>query len=383
VRIAISAWFVDKPTTGSGQYLTHLLAEYGTRHAEHTFLLCLHGHQSIPQWFHQLPSCFEWRVLRTPFDALDRHLAKLWFEQVTFPWACRRWNADLIHVPYWGSPLFAPAPTLVTVHDLIPILLPAYRGGVLGGWYTRLVSLSAQRATTVLTDSAAARSDIIQHLRVPPRRVRAIHLAADAGMQRAVDPRELDRVRLKYDLPARYVLYLAGFDVRKNVPNLLRAFARLDLPDVQLVVGGRLPEQDTAFTPDPQRIARELEISNRVHFAGCVDEPDKPALYTAAIALLFPSYYEGFGLPPLEAMSCGTPAITSDRSSLPEVVGKGGLTVDPDDVDALAEAIRQFVLDDELRTRLRQSCLAQASRFSWQRTAEATIAAYRWAAGEH
>ena len=381
MRIAINAWFIDRPTTGSGQYLAHLLSEYAASAQSArsgprapSYLLCGQPHQPHPE-----AACFEWQVLRTPFDGLHRHLSKLWFEQVSFPRACQRWGAELIHVPYWASPLRPPAPTVVTVHDLIPLLLPAYGGGTLGKWYTRLVSHTARLASRVLTDSEAARQDIIQHLRIPPDRVQAIHLAAGERFRPIDDPQERERVGLKYALPNRYLLYLGGFEVRKNVAGILRAFARLDAPGVRLVVAGKLPGEDSAFFPDPRRVARELAIVDRVCFTGWVDEEDKPALYSGATALLFPSLYEGFGLPPLEAMSCGTPVIVSDRSSLPELVGPGGLCVDPTDPGALAAAMARIVRDSSLYQELCQAARTQANKFSWRRCAKETAAAYHLA----
>jgi glycosyltransferase involved in cell wall biosynthesis len=394
VRIALNAWFIDRPETGSGQYLAHLLAEYAAQHAGHQFLLCMPGGQApaavARAWEQAAPGRtraldgFERRVLRTPPDRwrgtssrLGRHLAKLWFEQVSFPAACRRWGADLIHVPYWGAPLWGSAPRVVTVHDIIPVLLPAYSGGALGRGYNRLVTWSARRAAGVLTDSQASRQDIIRHLGIAPERVVAIHLAAAERFRPLQDGGAAARVRARYGLPERYLLYLGGFDVRKNVPGVLRAFARLDAPGVHLVIAGRLPGEDSPFFPHPERVAGELGIRERVRFTGWVDGKDKPALYSGAIALVFPSYYEGFGLPPLEAMACGTPAIVSDRGSLPEVVGDGGLCVSPDDTEALAQAMRALIVDRGWREAKSRAALAQAGRFSWPRAARETMAAYR------
>jgi glycosyltransferase involved in cell wall biosynthesis len=206
---------------------------------------------------------------------------------------------------------------VVTVHDLIPLLLPAYRGGPLQRAYTALVSRTVRRAAAVLTDSAASRRDIIAHLGLPPERVHAVHLAAAPRYQPVSDPAELARVRARYRLPdGPFLLYLGGFDVRKNVPRMIEAFARMGAgglglgtrdqgSGIKLVVAGKLPEVDSAFAPDPRRVVAELGLEDRVHFTGWVDEADKPALYSLAVAVLFVSEYEGFGLPVLEAMACG------------------------------------------------------------------------------
>lgn len=377
LRIAINAWFIDQPTTGSGQYLVHLLSEYAQQYSQHRYLLCTHPHHPVPQALLQASPAFEWQVLPTPFDRLHHHLAKLWFEQVTFPQACRRWGASLAHVPYWASPLRTAVPTVVTIHDLIPLLLPAYSGGMLGRLYTRLVARSARYARLVLTDSIASQHDIVHHLGLPERHVKAIHLAADEHFCADLDTLILSKVRDKYRLPEHYLLYLGGFDVRKNVPAILRAYAQLQEESVHLVIAGKLKPQDSAFFPDPRRVANELDILDRVRFTGWVEEEDKPALYAGAVAMLFPSHYEGFGLPPLEAMSCGTPVIVSDRSSLPEIVGEGGLCVDPDRIDQLAGAMAQLVRDPSLRQRKRQTALNRAASFSWSRCAQETMAAYK------
>ena len=379
-RIAINAWFIDRPTTGSGQYLTHLLSEFVAHHAGGRYLLCTRPDQALPPELDPLPSCCEQAALRTPFDGLSDRLSKVWFEQVSVPLACRRWQADLLHVPYWASPLFSPVPIVVTVHDLIPMLLPPYRGGWVGAWYARLVRASARRATRVITDSEASRRDILQHLRIAPERVGSIYLAAHPRFRPVQEKESLAHVRHKYALPDRYLLYLGGFDVRKNVTGILRAYAQLEAgvaADTHLVIAGSLPAEDSDFFPDPRRVARELGIVERVRFTGWVDEKDKPGLYSAAEAFLFPSHYEGFGLPPLEAMSCGTPVIASDRGSLPEVVGQGGLSVDPEDTGALAQAMAQVLSNPDLRARLREAALVQAGRFGWDRTAAETVEVYR------
>lgn len=376
MKIGINAWFLGQLTTGSGQYLTHLLEQYASHYTDHAFLLCI---PNKPVERYNMPNG-EWRVLHTPFDhfagTAGYHLAKLWFEQIAFPRACRRWGADVVHVPYWASPLFCAIPVVVTVHDLIPLLLPAYQSGALGRTYIRLVSASARRATIVLTDSDASHRDIMRHLRIPAERVKAIPLAAEAHFGPLAES-ETARVREKYALPpAPYLLYLGGFDVRKNVPGILKAFAGLDAPHVKLVIAGRLHRQDTPFFPNPRRIAEKLGILDRIHLAGWVDEMDKPALYAGARALVFPSFYEGFGLPPLEAISCGTPAIVSNNSSLPEVAGKGALCIDAGDSEALTGAMQRIVDDQTLYEELREAGLAQAKQFSWHKTACQTVAAY-------
>jgi glycosyltransferase involved in cell wall biosynthesis len=173
---------------------------------------------------------------------------------------------------------------------------------------------------------------------------------------------------------------LGGFDKRKNLATVLNAY-RLAAPTVDpacaLVIAGRLPDRDTPFTPDPRRLARDREIDDgRVQFLGAVDKGSTPALYRGATAFIFASRYEGFGLPPLEAMACGTPVVGSNASSIPEVVGDGGILYDPDDAAGMASALVRLSTDSAFRTEMTDRALAQAARFSWARTAEQTRAAY-------
>lgn len=302
MRIALNGWFWDQPGTGSGQVL-HGLVRWLPRVSDDDRWLI------VPSRIAIAAEPAGWRVLRldTPFDRRWPNLAKVWFEQIAFPLACRRIGAQVAHIPYWGSPWWRPCKIVVTVHDLIPLLLPEYRGGPLQRVYTALVARTARRAHLLLTDSDASRQDILAHLRVEPDRVRTVPLAVDEAVRVPVTAEDVDRVRSRYNLPPRYLLYFGGFDVRKNVPRLLEAYARLVQAGrhrgVPLVIAGRLPREDTSFTPDPVRIARELGVEQWVYFTGWVADEDKAALYALAEALVFVPTYEGFGLPALEAMS--------------------------------------------------------------------------------
>jgi glycosyltransferase involved in cell wall biosynthesis len=178
------------------------------------------------------------------------------------------------------------------------------------------------------------------------------------------------------------VLWLSGFDVRKNARVLLHAYTWVYEAlgdDYPLVMAGRLPSKDSPFFPDPRRIAIERGIADAVRFPGWVDEADKPALYSAATVFAFPSRYEGFGLPILEAMACGTPVVTSNTSSLPELAGGAAFQIDPDDSRRLGAAIIALCVQEDLHEEMREKGFAQASRFTWTKTARETLAAYRGA----
>lgn len=377
MRIAFNAFFLGQESTGSGQYTHQLLRTLAQLDVRNDYVL----YSAERPGFRQKPDFWtDLKVLSTPALRRSENLAKLWFEQVGFPRACRSASADLAHVPYFASPIYPTVPTIVTVHDLIPLLLPAYRGSILVRLYMRLVAAAARRADMIITDSQHSKQDIVDHLHVPPERVRVVYLAADPSCHPVLEEDPLAAVRRKYGLPEAFVLYLGGFDQRKNLRTLLQAYARLcesvrgETPP--LVVAGRLPLAQTPLFPDPRRMARELGIEQRVIFTGWVAEEDKAALYSGALFFPFLSLYEGFGLEPLEAMSCGTPVLASRTSSLPEIVGAGGLLVDPMNLDGVVEGMAALLQESTLREQLRREALDQAARFDWVRTAEQTLDVY-------
>ena len=354
MRIAINAWFWDQPETGSGQY-TRGLVRYLTALDPSLDIVLLHPRQK-------------------------GNLYKVIFEQVIVPRRARQVGADVAHVPYWAPPLVSPVPTVVTIHDLIPLRLRAYRGGPLVRLYTALVSATSPGAALILTDSEASRQDVLTWLGVSPERVRVIPLAADAHFRPEPGPED-EAVRARYGLPPRYVLYLGGVDVRKNVAAVLRAYTWVGPvlgDECPLVLAGRLPDRDTPFAPDPRRQARETGLRPEwVRWIGPVSEEDKPAVYRGAAAFVFPSRYEGFGLPVLEAMACGVPVVASDAASIPEVVGAAGILLPPDDAEGMAGALLQLLQEGAFHAEMRRRALAQAGRFSWEQTARRTLEAYR------
>jgi glycosyltransferase involved in cell wall biosynthesis len=373
MKIAINAWFLDRLGTGSGQYLNGLLRALSTVAPEHQFLLVTPP--EVPG--RQIPGL---QVEFWPREEArwNSDLGKVLFEQVAFPRACRQWGADVAHVPYWGSPLRPSVPTVVTIHDLIPLLLPDYRGGPLVRLYTCLVSAAARRAAIVLTDSLSSKSDIEAHLGLLAENVRCIYLAADEQFSPEPEPDD-ELIRAIYELPQRYILYLAGHDVRKNVARLVEAFATVTRSDddVTLVIGGKLPPLDEPPFYDPRPLVEAMDLSDDVRFPGWVEVAHAPALYRGAACAVFPSRYEGFGLPVLEALACGTPLITSNASSLPELAGDAAFTLDPDDVDGLAGAMLACLVDKPLAAELHRRGPQQAAKFTWAQTARETLAAYQ------
>ncbi len=376
MRLAINGWFWHRPATGSGQTVRYLVPALVRQDPSLEIVLVVPGWETGSRE----AESFLPQVTLLPVPCRPGNLGKLWFEQVTFPRLCRRLGVDLAHVPYFASPLAPLVPTVVTIHDLIPMVLPQYRGSALVRFYTSLVASAATRAHLILADSQASKQDILTHLRVPEARVRVVYLAPAPHYRPIDDPDALDAIRRKYDLPQTFVLWLAGFDVRKNARALLHAYTWVYSAlgdDYPLVMAGTLPTKDTPFFPDPRRVATELGVAGVVRFPGWIDEADKPALYSAATVFAFPSRYEGFGLPILEAMACGTPVVTSNAASLPELAGAAAFQIDPDDPRRLGAAIIALCIQGSLHREMREEGLGRAAQFTWDKTARETLAAYR------
>lgn len=370
MRVLISGWFLQYPATGTGQYAGEILRYLPRVRPNWTIGVAVPADRALP-----LPDGVE--PVRVPLPRLPIDFQKLWFEQVALPRAAAYWRAERLFVPYWAPPLRAPAPLIVTVHDLIPLLFPEYRASLSARLYTALVRAATPGAAHILTDSEASRRDILQRLRVPPERITAVPLGVSERFTPRPDPVEDARVRNRYDLPPAYVLYLGGFDRRKNIETLLAVYtwAQEAIGDnFPLVIAGRLPEGSSRLFVDPRPLARAWGIEDVVRTIGPVAEEDKPALYRGASAFLYPSRYEGFGLPVLEAMACGVPVVASEIPALVELVGDAAYLIPPEDARGMAGALISVLVDPALERTLRERGPRRAAAFSWiacaQRTAE-------------
>ena len=381
MHVALNATFWDRPHTGSGQYARQLV----------THLRRLAPDVTLTLVYPQLPGGpppegvpDDVGVHIVPLR--PGHVGKVLFEQRGFPDACRRLGATLAHVPYFGPPLRSPAPLVVTVHDLTTLLVPEYRRGLGARLYNALVSAAARGADHILTDSQASRADILTHLGVAEPVVTVVYLGVGPEYTPRAGNSLVDMaVRRKYDLPDFYVLYLGGYETHKNVVTLLNAYTYVAGAlgeEYPLLLAGRKPDGTSAAFPDYDGLIERAGLSRFVRWIGYVDEADKPLLYRSAEVFAFPSRHEGFGLPPLEAMACGTPVVVGDSGSLPEVIGPAGFAIDPDDVRGMAGAIIALVMDEQQAADLRRAGPQQAAQFTWERTAKETLDVYRRVTGD-
>lgn len=285
-------------------------------------------------------------------------------------------GCDVWHSPDFIPPAGGARRRIITVHDLNFLYYPQYLTAGSRRYYAAQIRWAVRVADHIAADSEHTRQDLLARLNVPPEKVTTIPLAANPRYQAAVPAGVVAQTLAEYNLPRGFVLFVGTLEPRKNVPALLHAYARMRQgggPDVPLLlVGGKgwLYEQIFATIG-------ELGLGDSVHHLAGVGDAALAQLYHAAGVLALPSHYEGFGLPPLEAMHCGCPVIVSDRASLPEVVGPAGRQLPPDDIDAWAHALEQVLTDSAQRAAMIQAGYQQAARFTWERTAQATLALYQ------
>ncbi len=339
--------------TGIGRFVRDFVSFASQARPDHRFFLYGNQHTVAPG---------AWPNVETRL--VPERLTQ-WWDQRVLPGLAAEDRVEVLLSPYVKGPLRCPCPLVITIHDLLFLVLPegGWQGRVRNLFYQRMARQVARRATLAFADSRHSSLDAQRFLGLAADKILVLPLALSEGYQPVRDPQRLGEVWRRYGVQPPYVFYLGHFRPHKNVPALLRAFAALDpaqRQQYQLVLGGR-PDHWQAQCQD---LARGLGIAGRVCFTGMVAEEDMPALYSGAELFVFPSLYEGFGLPPLEAMACGTAVVAANRTSLPEVVGEAGVLVDPEDLDGLAGAIGRILGDTRERTRLEAAGLERAALFS-------------------
>jgi len=365
MRIGIDGRYIQDHFPGIGRYTYNLIQALAKAAPEDSFVLP-YNPQSVN-------TRYDLQRLRTPnveMVSIDLPTFSL-TEQYRLPSLIRHLGLDLFHSPYYIKPYFLPCPSVVTIYDLIPRLYPQYISPWARGIFEMAIRLATVTSRLVISVSQSAKEDLVRLLRVPPSKVWVTPLGVDTQFC-PVNEKAIFNLRQKYDLPEGYILYLGINKPHKNLVRLVEAFAKVKNRR-NLVLAGK---EDPRYR-EVHEVVKQLSLQDRVVFLGQVPEDDLPALYSGAALFVFPSLYEGFGLPLLEAMACGVPVVCSSTSSLPEIAGRAAVMVDPLDVSQLARALERVLGDSDLRASMRQEGLKQAARFSWERTAKETLAVYR------
>jgi glycosyltransferase involved in cell wall biosynthesis len=351
--------------TGVGNYTRQLLTHMLALDDEHDFLLL----SNRPEATLDVPRSARAQPMVQPFPS-----RMLWMQGV-LPRLLREARPDLCHYPNSIGPLDSPCRYVVTIHDMTLSFLPQYHPLRKRLLVRPLIPIFARRAARIITVSEHARADIVRLLRVPAARVVVIPEAAAPIFYEAA-PAEQARVRERYHLRGPYLLYVGTLEPRKNLVRLIRAWHSLwrsgAIPHQLVLVGGRGWQDAEIY-----RTIQLLDCGDALRLAGYIPTADLPALYSAADAFAFPSLAEGFGLPVIEAMACGTPVLVSTDRALRDLAGAAALAVDPYDIQAIETGLERLLSDATLRDQLRAQGLQRASTYSWNETARRTLAVYQ------
>ena len=373
LRIAIDAHSVGAKLGGNESYAVNLIETLAQIDRVNDYTLYVTTTQAYER-FHQ-----RWPNFKVHTTLPHTPLIRI---PLTLSAELRKHPVDVLHVQFTAPP-FCPCPVVVSIHDLSFEHLPQTFNRRSRTQLRLTVRHSARRAAKILTLSEHTRRDVIDSYSIAPEKVSAIPLAAPAHFRRVLDDMELQRVRHIYGIEGDYVLSVGSIQPRKNLVRLIKAYA--SLRDRQS--GHKFPKlvlvgKCAWLYDETLRALDETGVRNSVVLTGYVPETDLPALYSGALCFVYPSYFEGFGLPPLEAMKCGVPVVVGNTTSLPEVVGDAGLKVDPFDVSAIASAIDRLIKDPELRKELSVKGSRRAEEFNWQDTAQRTLNVYEDVARE-
>lgn len=314
-----------------------------------------------------------WRIAVSRLPTNKRPLRILW-EQVVLPWSVLRQDADLLHALAFVGPLVCPRPQVITVYDLSFLLYPAVFNRINRYYLSTMMPLAVRRAQRVIAISESTKRDLVRLAGVTAERVDVVYPGLEPGISRVEDAQALASFRNRRNLPEHFILFVGTLEPRKNVAALIQAYSRLRKRGVTqaLVLAGSRGWRDGEIFA----AIEQSGVAEHIILPGYVARDELPLWYSAAEAFVYPSLYEGFGLPVLEAMACGAPVVTSNVSSLPEVAGDAALLVDPADVAALTDAIAGVLGSAALRAEMQRKGIAQAATFTLQRMACATRNVY-------
>jgi glycosyltransferase involved in cell wall biosynthesis len=367
MRFAVDAHAIGRHLTGNEVYVRSLLGAFAAIDKESEFLAYVSG----PDGEARIPSRFQTRqIAANPFIRLGFDLSR----------QLKRDRPDLLHVQY-TAPLFCPVPTVVSVHDVSFLEHPEYFKRTRAMQLGITVAQSVKRASRIVTGSEFARDSIVKAYQLPPEKIVVVPDAASPSFRSVNRDAARRKTVSRFHLKGPYVLSVGDLQPRKNQLGLIKAFARLVTDQPQLKQDLVFAGKDAWYGSRVREAARESGVEGRIHFLGFVTDDELLQLYNACDCFAFPSFYEGFGIPVLEAMACGRAVICSNASSIPEVADGAALLFNPHNTDEIVSALFDVLRDGELRARMERLGIQRASHFTWQKTAEMTLDVYREVAG--
>ncbi|PKO14170.1 MAG: glycosyltransferase family 1 protein [Chloroflexi bacterium HGW-Chloroflexi-10] len=368
-RILLDATALPKKPVGAGKYICKIIPEILKISSEHEIFILAH-----PDDFDlfSLPDEYRNRFLFT--KDLGRGL-RIFAEQFYYPYLIKKYNIDLFHGLHYSIPIIASCKTISTIHDMTFFLFPKKHLWIKKIYFRFFIRYSSKYADKIIAISDSTKKDLLRILKGDPLKIVTVPLAVDPSFHKIGTDHQLSSVRQKYQLPEKFILFVGLIEPRKNVGLLIRSFAAFrkeNNDETHLVIAGRWGWESEAIL----NLVKNLKLSEFVHFPGYIEQIDMPYIYNLATLFIYPSIYEGFGLPVLEAMASGTPVITSNISSMPEFVGDAGVLIEPDNQDDLTSAIHHLLIHDEFRKEMSEKAILQAKQYTWTNTATKTMKIY-------
>jgi glycosyltransferase involved in cell wall biosynthesis len=369
MRIGIDATALPPQPVGAGNYIIQLIRALASLNVNDEFVIFAHqkGHALINL---SQEDSFEWIILE------DRNPgSRLIWEQTLFPQLVKKSGVNLLHSLHYTRPMKLPCASVVTFHDMTFFLYPELHTRAKRLFFPLAIRASARRADALIAVSESTRQDVIRVLGISPEKIITIQSGVDPAFRPINDTVAKGKIAEKYDLPERFILYVGLIEPRKNLPMLISAFKRFidSGKDYKLVLVGSYGWMYEKLLKQ----INNLDLEGMIYFTGYVSQEDLPLVYNLSSLFVYPTIYEGFGLPVLEAMACGVPVITTDVSSLPEIVGEAGMLVPVNDVEALYGAMIAVLGDEDLRRKMINKGMQRAAKFTWEQTAKLTFQVYQ------
>lgn len=359
MNVIIDARMVDEHLHGIARY-TYEIIKGVSKENDINIKLLINNREISNKIFGEFNN-IEYIIMKSKFLSIG--------EQIELPWIINKYKKDTIfHSPSFVSSPLIKIPMVMTIHDLNHLEFPQYYSPFHKYYYKYIVKTSALKCKKILTDSKFSKGEILKWLKFDESNVKVTYCGVGEKFRIIKDEIELERVQKKYKLPNKFVLYVGNLRPHKNVESLVEAMKSID--NIRLVINGKANES-------LKQIIDKYTLKERIQFIGYIDEEDLPVIYNLATVFVFPSLYEGFGLPPLEAMACGCPVVTSNVSSLPEVVGSLAITVDPKDKEKIANSIQLLLSNKVMRENMSIEASQYSKRFTWGKTVQETINVYK------
>ena len=371
-KILIDASAIPKQPVGAGVYISRLVRELLL--ANHEFDLMIIAHENHIDLFNLQEENKKNFLFLNDYGRGFRILS----EQFTYPKLIKVNQIDLYHGLHYSMPFIKNTQVVTTIHDTTFYKVHQTHVWLKKLYFKFFIKYSCNHSDHLICVSDNTKIDLINLFNIKPEKITTTHLGVDEKFKPIDDLDKFQILKNKYQLPDYFVLYVGLIEPRKNLSSLIKAYSNLKMSsdihqDIHLVIAGRWGWESEELIV----LISELNINEKIHFPGYIEPEDLPFLYNMAQVFVYPSFYEGFGLPVLESMACGTPVITSNVSSMPEFVGDSGLLIDPNDISTIQNALRDLLLNDRLRLELSGQALKRSKEFTWKETARKTLDVYR------